>query len=137
MPAEPSTSGADSAAPEPARVDVDELFASLRAEIRRSGADAGGGQGDPDDRLAARAEAERLWPVSADRGLRLRPGVRGGIGTPVKWVLRKAMRWYVEPLAYDQRSFNAAALRLIDDLQARIEELERELAAVSAGRDGG
>ena len=29
------------------------------------------------------------------------------------------MRWYVEPLA-DQRSFNAAALRLIDDLEARV-----------------
>jgi predicted RNA polymerase sigma factor len=28
------------------------------------------------------------------------------------------MRWYVEPLAYDQRSFNAAALRLVDDLVA-------------------
>jgi hypothetical protein len=118
-------------------VDVAALFESLREEVRRSGADAGGGRGDPDDRLAARAEAERLWPVSADRGLRLRPGFRGGIGTPVKWVLRKGMRWYVEPLAYDQRSFNAAALRLIDDLQARIDELERELEAVRSGRDGG
>ena len=118
-------------------VDVAALFESLREEVRRSGADPGGGQGDPADRLAARAEAERLWPVSADRSLRLRPGVRGGIGTPVKAVLRKAMRWYVEPLAYDQRSFNAAALRLIDDLQARIEELERELEAIRAGRDGG
>ena len=118
-------------------VDVAALFESLREEVRRSGGDAGGGHGDPEDRLAARAEAERLWPVSADRGLRLRPGVRGGIGTPVKWVLRKAMRWYVEPLAYDQRSFNAAALRLVDDLQARIDELERELDAVRAGRDGG
>ena len=78
-----------------------------------------------------------MWPVSADRGLRLRPGVRGGIGTPVKAVLRKAMRWYVEPLAYDQRSFNAASLRLIDDLQAQIDELERELETVRAGRDGG
>jgi len=118
-----------------APVDVDALFRSLREEVRRSGADSGGGQGDPADRLAARAEAERLWPVSADRGLRLRPGVRGGIGRPVKAVLRKAMRWYVEPLAYDQRSFNAASLRLIDDLQARIDELERELEAVRAGRD--
>ena len=118
-------------------IDVAALFDSLREEVRRSGGDAGGGRGDPDDRLAARAEAERLWPVSADRGLRLRPGVRGGIGTPVKWVLRKAMRWYVEPLAYDQRSFNAAVLRLVDDLQARIDELERELAAVRTGRDGG
>jgi hypothetical protein len=37
------------------------------------------------------------------------------------------MRWYVEPLAYDQRSFNAAALRLIDDLEARVAQLETEL----------
>ena len=71
-----------------------------------------------------RAEAERLWPVSADRSLRLRPGVRGGVGTPVKAVLRKLMRWYVEPVAYDQRSFNAAALRLINDLEERVRKLE-------------
>jgi hypothetical protein len=85
------------------------------------------------DRRAARDEAERLWPVSADRALRLRPGVRGGLGTPVKAVLRKLMRWYVEPLAYDQRSFNAAALRLIDDLEERVARLERD-AAQSDGR---
>ena len=102
------------------------LFEQLKQEVRRSGA-APGEAGDGDDRQAARAEAERLWPVSADRSLRLRPGVRGGVGSPVKAVLRKLMRWYVEPLAYDQRSFNAAALRLIDDLDARIARLEAEL----------
>ena len=111
-----------------AAVDVEELFRALREEVRRSGADPGAGEGDEDDRRVARAEAERLWPVSADRSLRLRPGVRGGIGTPVKSVLRKLMRWYVEPLAYDQRSFNAAALRLIDDLEQRVAALEAELA---------
>lgn len=110
-------------------VDVEELFRALREEVRRSGADPGAGTGDEDDRRAARAEAERLWPVSADRSLRLRPGVRGGIGTPVKVVLRKLMRWYVEPLAYDQRSFNAAALRLIDDLQDQVDRLQAELQA--------
>ncbi len=68
--------------------------------------------------------------MSADRSLRLRPGVRGGIGTPVKAVLRKAMRWYVEPLAHDQRSFNAAALRLIDDLQEQVDRLEAEVTAL-------
>ena len=104
----------------------------LREEVRRSGADPGGGAGDEDDRRAARAEAERLWPVSADRSLRLRPGMRGGIGTPVKAVLRKLMRWYVEPLAYDQRSFNAAALRLIDDLQDQVDRLQAELEATRA-----
>jgi hypothetical protein len=110
-------------------VDVEELFRALREEVRRSGADPGVGTGEEDDRRTARAEAERLWPVSADRSLRLRPGVRGGVGTPVKAVLRKLMRWYVEPLAYDQRSFNAAALRLIDDLQEQVDRLQAELEA--------
>jgi hypothetical protein len=107
-------------------VDVAALIEQLRQEVRQSGA-APGAPGSGDDRSAARAEAERLWPVSADRSLRLRPGVRGGVGTPVKAVLRKLMRWYVEPLAYDQRSFNAAALRLIDDLAERVARLEAEL----------
>jgi hypothetical protein len=110
------------------QVDVEELFRALREEVRRSGADPGAHGGDEGDRRAARAEAERLWPVSADRSLRLRPGWRGGIGTPVKAVLRKLMRWYVEPLAYDQRSFNAATLRLIDDLQEQVDRLRAELA---------
>jgi len=118
----------------PASVDVAALFEALREEVRRSGADPGGAV-QPGDRRAIRDEAERLWPVSADRSLRLRPGLRGGLGTPVKAVLRKLMRWYVEPLAYDQRSFNAAALRLIDDLQEQVERLERELADLRAPRD--
>ena len=116
----------------PAEVDVGALYARLRQEVARSGAapaaDAGTGASE---RHALRDEAERLWPVSADRNLRLRPGVRGGVGTPVKAVLRKLMRWYVEPLAYDQRSFNAAVLRLVDDLDTRIAQLEAELKSRS------
>src|SRR5438093_9040699 len=116
-------------------VDVGALLERLREEVRRSGADPGAGSG-PSDRRALRDEAERLWPVSADRSLRLRPGVRGGLMTPVKAVLRKLMRWYVEPLAYDQRSFNAAALRLIDDLQEQVDALRAQLDAART-RNGG
>ena len=114
-------------------VDVAALFEALREEVRRSGADPSG-PADPADRHAAREEAERLWPVSAERPLRLRAGVRGGLGHPAKAVLRKLMRWYVEPLAYDQRSFNAAALRLIDDLQEQVDRLEAELDTLRAER---
>jgi len=128
MPSDYAKNGDSAGVSASAPVDVEELFQALRDEVRRSGADPGAGGGDEDERRVARAEAERLWPVSADRSLRLRPGVRGGLGTPVKAVLRKLMRWYVEPLAYDQRSFNAAALRLIDDLERRVAQLEGELA---------
>jgi hypothetical protein len=117
-------------------VDVAALFEALREEVRRSGGDPSGAA-DTADRRAAREEAERLWPVSAERPLRLRPGVRGGLGTPLKAVLRKLMRWYVEPLAYDQRSFNAAALRLIDDLQEQVDGLQAELRALQAERGHG
>ena len=127
MPSEAAKNGEDAGI----SVDVEELFRQLNDEVRRSGADPGAVSGDPAERRAARAEAERLWPVSADRSLRLRPGVRGGLGTPVKAVLRKLMRWYVEPLAYDQRSFNAAVLRLVDDLDTRIAQLEAELKSRS------
>ena len=109
-------------------VDLAALFAQLKEEVRRSGAAPGiRGESSDEERLAARAEAERLWPVSADRSLQLRPGFRGRLANPAKAVLRKLMRWYVEPLAYDQRSFNAAALRLIDDLEARVAQLEAQL----------
>ncbi|MBA3245671.1 MAG: hypothetical protein H0T61_10935, partial [Actinobacteria bacterium] len=91
--------------------DVAALFAQLKEEVRRSGAAPGDtGGGSDADRLAARGDAERLWPVSADRPLQLRPGFSGRLANPAKAVLRKLMRWYVEPLAYDQRSFNASAL---------------------------
>ncbi|MEJ7569062.1 MAG: hypothetical protein WKF41_12435 [Gaiellaceae bacterium] len=109
-------------------IDVASLFEQLKEEVRRSGAAPGqSGAGDDEDRLAARGDAERLWPVSADRPLQLRPGLGGRLANPAKAVLRKLMRWYVEPLAYDQRSFNASALRLIDDLEARVAQLEAEL----------
>src|SRR4051794_41984854 len=70
-----------------------------------------------------RREAEALWAVSAERPYLSRPGAwghaRGLALRPAKTILRKLMRWYVEPLAADQRRFNAAALRLADALSHR------------------
>jgi len=134
MPSDDAKNGQSAGLSAESPVDVEQLYQQLREEVRRSGSDPGAAAGSDEERRAARGEAERLWPVSADRSLRLRPGLRGGLGTPVKAVLRKLMRWYVEPLAYDQRSFNAAALRLIDDLQEQVNRLEAEVEALRAQR---
>ena len=96
-------------------VDVDELFERLKLEVERGGQDGS-------LRARARASAERFWPVSAERPIERRPGLKGAVAYPVKQVLRRLMRWYVEPLAAEQRGFNDAALKLVDDLCERLDD---------------
>ena len=107
-------------------VDVAALFEQLKQEVRRSGAAPGeAGAATTGTPLAPRPSGS--GPSRPTAICVSGPACAAELGTPVKAVLRKLMRWYVEPLAYDQRSFNAAALRLIDDLDARIAQLEAEL----------
>jgi SAM-dependent methyltransferase len=99
------------------------IVARLRQEVERGEADF---EGAPGERYPARRrEAALLWAVSAERSFLSRPGplgrARGIVLTPVKSVLRKMMRWYVEPFAAEQRRFNAAVLRLVDALSERVE----------------
>ena len=79
-------------------------------------------------RAAARAQAERFWPVSAERPLHRHSGPRGAVLAPVKLSLRKLMRFYVEPLAAEQRAFNDAALKLADAMGEELDALEAERA---------
>ena len=88
--------------------DVLAVYERLRDELRRGAADG-------DARAAARARAERFWPVTAHRPL------AGGAKGFVQRVLRKLMSWYVEPLAQDQRTFNDALLELLDALSERVD----------------
>ena len=97
--------------------DVAALFARLKEEVRASGPRQAGVT-PAQVRLSARDQAERLWAVSAERP------IAGKVG-PVKAVLRRLMRWYVEPAMADQRAFNDAALKLIDDLDERLARLEQ------------
>jgi hypothetical protein len=99
------------------RTDVAALFARLKEEIRAAGP-RDDGVTPAQVRLSVRDQAERLWAVSAERPL------VGKVGS-VKLVLRRLMRWYVEPALADQRAFNDAVLKLIDDLDERIARLER------------
>jgi hypothetical protein len=98
--------------------DVAALFAKLKEELRAAGP-RGGDVPPAQVRLSVRDQAERLWPISAERPI-------VGTAGPVKSVLRRLMRWYVEPALADQRAFNDALLKLIDDLDERIQRLERQ-----------
>jgi SAM-dependent methyltransferase len=88
---------------------VADLFERLREELSR-------GVSDPAGFASTRALAERFWPVTAEREL------GGGLKGLVKRILRKLMRWYVEPLAADQRLFNDSMLKLVDALSERADE---------------
>jgi hypothetical protein len=98
--------------------DVAALFARLKEELRAAG--PRGVDVPPEHvRLSVRDQAERLWPISAERPI-------VGTAGPLKSFLRRLMRWYVEPALADQRAFNDAVLKLIDDLDERVKRLERQ-----------
>jgi SAM-dependent methyltransferase len=109
------------------------ILARLRDEVDRGEGGTGGREG-VDRYEVRRRQAEQLWAVSAERPFLHRPGpygrLRGLALTPLKGVLRKAMRWYVEPLAVDQRRFNAAALKLLDSVWERGDRQQAELEAL-------
>src|SRR5580765_3225986 len=111
-------------------VDVAALVAQLREEL--AGGKNGAGRGQL---LAARHRAERLWAVSADRPLERRPGLKGWVAYPVKKVLRPLLRWYVEPLAHEQRMFNDVVLKMVDGILEEVDrgERSREDAARTLG----
>ena len=126
----------------PDDIDVADLFERLREELRRG---AGAGDSPGAEFAATRALAERFWPVTAERP------AGGGPKGLVKRFLRKLMRWYVEPLAADQRLYNNSVLKLVDALSERadaatasreraerlLRELEERLTRVERRGGGG
>jgi hypothetical protein len=116
------------------RDEVDALAARLEEELRLAGPRHVAGARASSVRLNARAAADRLARVTADRPLGGRAGVVGALQRPVKLAVRKLARWYVEPVFADQRAFNDALLKLVDDLYDQIDRLERELDEARATR---
>jgi O-antigen chain-terminating methyltransferase len=137
MPAREPETASPAGISSPPEVDVAALFARLREEVRQAPElDPSNGANRGVVRTRLRSVAERWWPVTTMVPLERRSGLKGTVLFPVKKVLRKLMRWYVEPLAADQRAFNDAALKLIDhvfeELDAAfggLDRVERELAA--------
>lgn len=118
-----------------AEIDIAALYARLRQEIRQTGAIDRGANGRHSARSAVRGFAERYWAVTAERPLERRPGLKGALSLPLKRLLRPLMRWYVEPLAYEQRMFNDAALKLIDALYEEIDRGDKADAGLNARID--
>ena len=116
------------------------IFERLKAEVRSrpSGPSGRRSVSEPRTPLPSRARAERAWAVTAERPFENPPTrrgyVRGFVFAPIKRVLRKLMRWYVEPVAAHQRTFNSAVLALVDELAERTEadlnRIERRLEAL-------
>jgi hypothetical protein len=125
---------------EETEAEIAAIIARLNEEIGHAGPPSAS---RPDSRsLAARPQAERTWAVTAERGFEHRPDrrsrVQAWIYVPIKRVLRKLMRWYVEPLAAQQRSFNLTTLNLVDELTERlnadVRRLEQRLEALEHER---
>src|SRR5436305_5904422 len=100
----------------PASDEVSQVYEQLREALDR----------DRRPISSARGLVERFWPVTAEKPLQRRPGPKGWLAFQVKRVLRKLMRWYVEPALADQRIVNDALLRLVDDLSRRVDALEAQ-----------
>src|SRR5205085_2391323 len=67
--------------------------------------------------LATHADEARAW----------------GRAGPLRRVLQRLMRWYVEPVLAEQRAFNGAVLKLYDELDERLSRLERPKRRAAAG----
>jgi hypothetical protein len=103
--------------------EVDLIVSRLRDELGAGARTEGGGGGSA---WAARAQAERFWAVTTDRPFLYKPGpwgrLRGMLLVPAKVVLRKLMRWYIEPALAQQRDFNSSILRAVTYTNERVDD---------------
>jgi hypothetical protein len=111
--------------PDEAEGEIKAIFERLKDEVRSRPAPQGSrpGRTGVSTPLPSRSRAERAWAVTAERPFENPPTrggrVRGLFFDPIKRMLRKLMRWYVEPVAAHQRTFNSASLALVDELAER------------------
>ena len=118
------------------RLDVPALFARLKEELRHApGLDVSEDVDRGIVRQRLRSVAETTWAVTADRPFERRPGPLGAARHAVKKVLRRLMRWYVEPFAAGQRSFNSVALKLVDELFEEVDLLFTRLVRAEGELD--
>jgi hypothetical protein len=115
--------------------ELEAIIHRLRTEVQATRiGELDGPAGTSPTELRTRRELDRIWAVTAERPYLYRPGwwgrLRGTLLLPPKAFIRRLVRWYVEPLAVDQRAFNSGVLRLADEYVDRLARLERSLGSV-------
>jgi hypothetical protein len=114
--------------------ELEAIVHRLRREVQATRSEDPDVAGNAAAHFQTRRELDRIWAVTAERPYLYRPGwwgrVRGTFLLPLKAVMRRLVRWYVEPLAIDQRAFNAGVLRLTDELVDRLDRLERSVGSL-------
>ena len=112
--------------------EITEIVDELRREVERLAADDGSGAelggATP---LLYRLDASAV--ITSDRPILVKPGPLAPAKRSIKRAIRKMLRWYVEPVAVDARSFAMAARDAIRDTSISVttleDRLQRELAA--------
>jgi len=99
-----------------ADLDIGALYLRLQREVARTTGAEGASWAE------LRDLAERYRVLSTRPALRRRPGLKGKLAYSIKRLTHPLLRWYVDPIVYEQRMFNDAALKLIDALAERLDE---------------
>ena len=99
-----------------ADLDIGALYERLQREVARTTGMGGASWAE------LRDLAERHRVLGTRAALQRRPGLKGSVAHQVKRLLHPLLRWYVDPIVYEQRMFNDAALKLIDALAERLDE---------------
>lgn len=115
------------------RIDVGEILAQLRAEVRAAqglfdddAVSAGALVVDLDELRAAIAEVEALRAVSAHWPLTWRTP-RQRVEVFVQRLIRRALRWYIAPIVEQQNAYNNAVARSLQLLLQSHEQLAAEV----------
>ena len=119
-------------------IDVGALLAQLRTEVRAargllddSSAHTSPAGIDADELRAAIAEVEALRAVSAHWPLTWRTP-RQRIEVFAQRLIRRGLRWYVEPIVQQQNAYNNAVARALQLLADAYRQLATEVASLEA-----
>ncbi|NJN16815.1 MAG: hypothetical protein HC822_11370 [Oscillochloris sp.] len=124
---------------EPAtNVDVAAILEQLRAEVQARHASAGPGEGTPGEQALRRAleEIEIARVVSAHWPLEGR-NLYEQAWAFVNKVVRRYLRWYINPIVEQQNAYNDAGARAIRLLIEENAAQRREIAALKAAHETG